>query len=163
MSVARSKAPSLLPPIVMLALSIGFLGWAYTYGARAQQMPVLVGWVLAVLCALDVVASSRTRAGDLVRAFFSGTRVDHEPVKGTDVPIGRSVVAILWPTAFVGLVAVFGFLPVIPVYVFAFVVLQGRKSVRQGVTAAAVATALTYVIFKLALRYEVYPGLVFGG
>lgn len=163
MSAARSKAPSLVPPIAMLAFSIGFLGWAYTYGERAQQMPVLVGWVMAVLCALDVVASSRTRVGNLVRALFSGTRDDHGAVKGTGTSVARSVTSILWPTAFVGLVALFGFLPVIPGYVFLFVVLQGRKPIRQGLTAAAITTALVYVIFKLALRYEVFQGLLFAG
>ncbi|MCG6875098.1 MAG: hypothetical protein LJE97_08395 [Betaproteobacteria bacterium] len=163
MSATRSKALNLLPPMAMLAFSIGFLGWAYTYGERAQQMPVLVGWIMSVLCALDVVASSRTRAGNLVRALFAGTRVDRGAVKGTGKPIARSVVSILWPTAFISLVAVFGFLPVIPVYVFLFVVLQGRKSVRQGLAAATFTTALTFVLFKLALGYEVYQGLLFSG
>jgi len=163
MSAARFKAPSLVPPIAMLAFSIGFLGWAYTYGERAQQMPVLVGWVMATLCVLDVVACSGTRAGNLVRALFSGTRDDHGATKGTGTSVARSVMSILWPTAFVGLVALFGFLPVIPAYVFLFVILQGRKSIRQGLTAAAITTALVYVIFKLALRYEVYQGLVFAG
>lgn len=163
MSKAKSNPRNLTPPIVMLAFSVVFLGWAYTYGQRAQQMPVLVGWVMVVLCALDVIASSGTRVGNLVRAFFAGTRVDHEVVGGLGTPIARSVVSILWPMAFVGLVALFGFLPVIPGYVFLFVVLQGRKSIRQGIAAAAMTTGLTYVIFNVALRYEVYPGLLFAG
>lgn len=153
----------MLPPIVMLVFSITFLGWAYTYGERAQQMPVLVGWIMSVLCALDVVASSHSRAGNLVRALFAGKRADHGAVKGTGRALGRSVVSILWPTAFISLVAVFGFLPVIPVYVFLFVVLQGRKSIRLGIAAAALTTALTFVLFKLALGYEVYQGLLFSG
>lgn len=163
MNTRYSALWNLVPPVAMLAFSAVFLGWSYTYGERAQQMPVLVGWVMVFLCVLDVVASSGTRMGDMVRAFFSGTFVGEEVGAAAGKPLGRTLVAIFWPMAFVALVAVFGFMPVIPVYAFLFVVAQGRKTVRQGIISAAVTTVFTYVVFELLLRYEVYRGLVFSG
>ena len=161
MNTPSSRFWQLLPPVVMLVFSVVFLGWSYSYGERAQQMPVLVGWVMLLLCALDVIASTGTHAGDMVRAFFSGTLIGEKPETAAAKPVGRTLIAILWPTAFVFLVALFGFIPVIPVYAFLFVVVQGRRGLRQGLISAAVTTAFTYVVFELLLRYEVYRGLVF--
>ena len=163
MDTHNLNARNMISAILLLAFSIVFLSWSYSYGERAQQMPVLVGWVMVFLCVLDVVASSGTRMGDMVRAFFSGTFVGEEVGAAAGKPLGRTLVAIFWPMAFVALVAVFGFMPVIPVYAFLFVVAQGRKTVRQGIISAAVTTVFTYVVFELLLRYEVYRGLVFSG
>ena len=157
----KSRFWILVPPVVMLVFSVAFLGWSYTYGERAQQMPVLVGWVMLVLCAFDVVASSGTHVGDIVRAFFSGTLIGEKPDTAAGKPLDRTLIAILWPVGFVGLVGIFGFMPVIPVYAFLFVVVQGRRGVRQGIVSAAVTTVFTYVVFELLLRYEVYRGIVF--
>lgn len=163
MNARNSAVWNFIPPVAMLAFSAVFLGWSYTYGERAQQMPVLVGWVMVILCMLDLVASSGTRVGDMVRAFFSGTFIGEKPGAATGQPLGRTLIAMIWPTAFVMLVGLFGYMPVIPVYAFLFVVAQGRKTVRQGIISAAVTTAFTYVVFELLLRYEVYKGIVFSG
>lgn len=163
MIFGKQQVWSLIPPVLMLAFSTLFLVWSYTYGERAQQMPVLVGWVMVILCALDVVASTGTRVGDMVRAFFSGTLIGEAVSTAAGKPLSRTLIAMLWPMAFVVLVAVFGFMPVIPVYAFLFVVVQGRKSVRQGIISAVVTTVFTYVVFELLLRYEVYGGIVFSG
>ena len=163
MDTHNLKASSMVPAIVMLAFSIAFLNWSYSYGERAQQVPALVGWVMFTLCVLDVVAATGTRVGDMVRAFFSGTVIGEDNSSATGKPVGLTVVAMLWPVAFVLLVGLFGFMPVIPVYVFLFVVVQGKKSLRQGTIAAAAATAFTYVVFALLLRYEVYQGIIFSG
>jgi hypothetical protein len=161
MNARKSAIWNLMPPFAMLAFSAVFLVWSYTYGERGQQVPVLVGWVMVFLCVLDVVASSGTRTGDMVRAFFSGTLIGEEAGAAAGKPLDRTLTAILWPTMFVVLVAAFGFMPVIPVYAFLFVVAQGRKTVRQGIISAAVTTLFTYVVFEVLLRYEVYRGLVF--
>ena len=163
MDTHNFNARNMISAILLLAFSVVFLSWSYSYGERAQQVPVLVGWVMFTLCVLDVVASTGTRIGDMVRAFFSGTVIGKDNSSAAGKPVGRTIAAMLWPTAFVLMVGVFGFMAVIPVYVFLFVVLQGKKSFRQGIIAAAVTTAFTYVVFELLLSYEVYKGIVFSG
>ena len=95
------------------------------------------------------------------RFWLAGIGEDNSSAAGK--PVGRTIATMLWPTAFVLTVGVFGFMPVIPVYVFLFVVVQGKKSFRQGIIAAAVTTAFTYVVFELLLSCEVYKGIVFSG
>ena len=163
MEMHNLKAQKMIPAVIMLTFSIVFLNWSYSYGERAEQVPVLVGWVMFTLCMLDVAASTGTRIGDMVQAFFSGTIIGEDNSSAAGKPVGRTIAAMLWPTAFVLIAGVFGFMAVIPIYVFFFVVVQGKKSLRQGIIAAAVTTAFTYVVFELLLRYEVYKGIVFSG
>jgi hypothetical protein len=146
----------------MLAFAVIFLVWSASYGERERQVPMLIGWSMVILCALDVIAATETRIGHAVKAFFAGTIVG-ESASDAAQPVVKTLVAMAWPIAFVGLVVVFGFVAVIPFYVFLFVVIQGRKSIRLGVIAAACSTAFIYVVFGVLLRYEVYAGLVFGG
>lgn len=159
----RADLLALLPPLAVLAFAIVFLNWALIYDETARQVPVLVAWSLIVLCVLDLIASTRTAPGRMVKAFFTGTIVGEAAADDGVHPPAKVLVAMGWPVAFVALVYVFGFLPVIPVYVFAFVRLQGRKPVRQALGAALCATAFTWVVFEFLLDYEVYEGLLAGG
>jgi len=152
-----------VPPLLMLAFALIFLVWSASYGERERQVPMLIGWSMLILCTLDVIVATETRIGNWVKAFFSGTIVGESAADAVAQPLVKTLVAMAWPIAFVGLVAVFGFVAVIPFYVFLFVVFQGRKSVRLGLIAAACSTAFIYVVFELLLRYEVYRGLLFEG
>ena len=58
-------------------------------------------------------------------------------------------------------VALFGFLPVIPVYVGLFVILQGRMKAWQGLAAAVATTAFTGIVFEWLMQYSVYRGFLF--
>ena len=152
-----------VPPLLMLGVGVIFLAWSASYDERARQVPMLVGWSMVILCALDVVAATETRVGNVVKAFFSGTIVGESAAHGVAQPLVKTLVAMAWPIAFVGLVVLFGFVAVIPFYVFLFVVLHGRKSVRLGLIAAICTTAFIFVVFEQLLSYEVYKGLVFWG
>ena len=90
------KVRRMVPAIVMLAFSIVFLSWSYTYSERAQQVPVLVGWVMLILCVLDVIASTGTRIGEMIRAFFTGVVVGEDTGTAAGKPIGRTIAAMLW-------------------------------------------------------------------
>lgn len=163
MSFRVHSAWRYLPPVLMLAFSIGFLIWSSTYDEQSRQVPMLIAWSMLILCALDLVATTGTKVGSVVKAFFTGTIVGEATGEGTARPLAKTFVAMAWPIAFVGAVVFFGFVLTIPVYVFLFVVLQGRKSVRLAIISAISTAAFTYVVFDRLLQYEVYKGLLFGG
>ncbi|MBT3916616.1 MAG: hypothetical protein HN731_02195 [Rhodospirillaceae bacterium] len=151
----------LAPPLFILVFGIIFLTWSYSYDESAQQVPVLVGWSLVVLCVLDVIASSGTKIGDGVKAFFTGTIVGEGSFDLSSQPLPKVLVAMAWPIAFVTCVYFFGFVLVIPFYVFLFVTLQGKKPVKTGAIAAVIATAFTWIVFELLMNYDVYQGIIF--
>ena len=160
---SKSRFKDYLPPLTLLVSSIFFLSWSYIYDVRARQAPVLVGWSMVILCILDIIATSETTIGQAVKSFFAGKIVGESSAQSDGWRLSKIFAAMAWPVAFVGLVFVFGFVPVIPFYVFFFVVLQGRKGIRQGFWAAVGTTLFAYVVFEKLLRYEVYKGVLFGG
>ncbi len=155
---------NLMPPLIVLAFGVIFLVWSYTYDAKAQHVPVIVGWSLIVLCVLDLIAATGTAPGNAVKTFFTGTIVGEASGEAVAAqPMRKVLVAMAWPVAFVVIVYFVGFLISIPVYVFTFVTLQGQKSVKVAAWSAVAATAFTWIVFSQLMQYEVFPGLLFGG
>lgn len=157
----QSSLSTYVAPILVLLFTVGFLLLAYTYEGRTRQVPVLVGWILLVLCVLDVIAASATPVGDAVKTFFSGAIVGGGVNEMADYPVGKVIPAILWPTAFVVLVVVIGFVAAIPIYVFLFVAVQGRGGIRRAALTSIITTACIYVLFEKLLNYEIYQGMLF--
>lgn len=148
-------------PVLLLLFAVGFLLLAYSYEGRTRQVPVLIGWILLALCALDVVAVSATRAGEAVKAFFAGAIVANDGGELAGYPVGKVILAILWPSAFVALVVVVGFVVAIPIYVFLFVAIQGRGGIGRAALASIITTVCIYVLFEKLLDYEIYQGMLF--
>ena len=159
----QARLSTYLVPALVLALSVGFLLSAYAYEGRTRQVPVLVGWILLGLCVLDVVAASATRAGTAVRAFFAGTVVGERNDDMANYPVGKAIVAMLWPTAFLVTVVLIGLVAAIPIYVFLFVLIQGRSGVGRALLASVITTGCIYLLFEKLLRYEMYQGVLFAG
>lgn len=155
-------AERMAPAIVVFACSIGFLMWAYTYEGRGQMMPAVTGWFLVIMSFLDIVAATPTRIGTAVAEFFAG-KVVGEAKGGAHGPLGRTLLAAAWPGAFVAGVILFGFYIAIPVYVFLFMTIYGRKTLRQAFWGTVATTAFTVVVFEWLLNYEIFRGILFGG
>jgi hypothetical protein len=156
-----SMIVNMMPPLLILAFGIIFLTWSYSYEDLAQQVPVIVGWSLIFLAVLDVIAATGTPIGNAIKSFFTGTIVGEGSSDPNAQPIAKVLVAMAWPVAFVSVVYVVGFIVTIPIYVFLFVVVQGKKSIKQGALAAIIATAFTWIVFELLMNYEVYSGILF--
>ena len=154
----------LAPAFIVFVLSVGYLPWAYTYDPQGRMVPVLVGWLLLGLAVLDIVAHTDTHVGRTLFELVSGRAMDagtEEP--GTTYTFGRQAVAVLWMIAFLASVGLIGFVITVPIYVLAFMRIQGRKPLKQSVIAAAAVAAVVWVSFEVLLRYDLYPGILFGG
>ncbi|HSM20423.1 MAG TPA: tripartite tricarboxylate transporter TctB family protein, partial [Hyphomicrobiales bacterium] len=158
---ASALALRLAPAVVVFFCSVGFLVWAYSYEGRGEMMPALTGWLLVTLSFLDIVAATPTRIGHGVAEFFAG-KVIGEAKSESHGGVMRSLVAMAWPGAFVAGVILFGFFLTIPVYVFLFMLLFGKKTLKESVLGAAATTAFTLVVFEWLLQYEVFRGILFG-
>lgn len=145
--------------VVLLLVAAAFIATAYRYDARSAEFPLIVGWATLVLCAVDLFACTPTRAGEWLTSFL------HRPRAVLDedcLSPPREAAGMLWVAAMVALVWLFGFLIAIPIYVIAFMILQGRRPLISAVVAAGVTTVLVYVVFEWLLRHELYRGLLFG-
>lgn len=150
--------------LIVLALMVGFLFWALDFDPRGRMMPVLVAWIGIVLATLDVIAHTDNKVGRWLALVLSGT---FEEMRRTEDPAVRSarfrreVAACLWMLAAVALVFVVGFLPAIPVYIFAYMLIYGKRSVRQSGITALVTVFFVWLVFEIFLQYEIYRGILF--
>ncbi|MPY68957.1 MAG: hypothetical protein GEU92_02605 [Alphaproteobacteria bacterium] len=144
---------------LVLLGALGFLALGYELPGKGRDVPVLVGWIAVGLCVLDVVAQTPTAAGRWIAALLSGS-ASGEP---EDEPRGLSLElkSFFWVLVACAGVIVFGFLWAVPVYVFAYMTLHGRKPVVQSGLTALGATAFLWIAFELLLEYEIYRGLLF--
>jgi hypothetical protein len=159
---APSLATRLAPALGVFACAVGFLVWTYAYTGRGHMLPALTGWILVILSALDIVAATPTRLGGGIAELFAG-KVIGEAKAEAHGTLSRILMAAAWPGAFVAGVILFGFFLAIPVYVFAFMLLFGKKTLREALIAAATTTVFTLVVFEWLLNYEVFRGILFGG
>jgi hypothetical protein len=149
------------PPLLILALSIIFLVWSYSYDEQGRLVPALVGWVLIFLASLDVIVATGSRPGQIINEFFTGQIIGEAPAGSDGFTFTKSLIAVLWVCAFIIGVYFFGFFLVIPVYIFLFVVFQGRKSLKTGIWASVLNTLFIYVVFEILMQYEIYQGMLF--
>ena len=70
---------------------------------------------------------------------------------------------MIWVVGYVVAIYVFGFLATTPVYIFLYMFLHGRKSVRISALSAIITTAAIWITFEYLFHYPLYPGLIFGG
>lgn len=162
MANLSSRIAAFAPPVIVTLFGLVFILWSYSYGERARQVPLIVGYTLVFLSMLDIIATSQTTFGHRVKSFFTGTLVGGDENDGQSYPLGRVLLAMAWPLGFVTSVYFFGFILVIPVFVFLFVVIQGRSSMRRGLMASVITSSFIYIVFEQLLKYEIFAGIVFG-
>ena len=56
-----------------------------------------------------------------------------------------------------------GFLIATPVYMFLYMLLHGEHSLRNSVLLTAGTTLTIWLTFEVAFKYQLYPGVLFGG
>jgi hypothetical protein len=150
--------------LAVLAIGIGFLAWAKTYPPQAAAVPTLVAWLTIVLALIDAAARTETALGRALRRVVSADQVIEWTAEGEDEAGARRIAAsIFWVLAYLGGVALAGFLLATPAYIFLYMKLHGGRSALAAVLAASGTTVAVWLTFELAFRYQLYPGLLFGG
>ena len=148
-----------IPAAALGVVTIVFLATAYTYPAEARAFPAVIGWVVIMLVALDIVSRSETVVG---RAFKSALNPGSVAPAAT-YSLRDQAGAILWLAALAALLVAAGVLVAIPLYLFASLRFRGRKSLITSLWIAAAATGGIWLLFTEVLRVELYRGYFFGG
>jgi Tripartite tricarboxylate transporter TctB family len=153
-----------LPAAGAAAVAAVYLGAAYQYSPEARAAPLLIGWSVIVLAALDIASRTQTAIGRALSGFLNP--VTNRPRHGHGAatqPAGKQIVAIVWIAGFVAAFALIGAALAIPLYVFAATRWRGGRPFGVCLLSAAVTLAGIWFLFAWLLRLELYPGLLFGG
>jgi hypothetical protein len=154
----------LAPAAVVLAVGIGFLFWSQSFSARARLVPTLASWLTIVLALIDAAAQLDTGWGRRIRRLVTARNVVEWRMEGEpEAETRRAAVAIGWVFGYLALLALVGFLAATPIYMFLYMLIHGRRSLRDASLAAIVTTFAIWLCFEVAFRYPLYPGLLFGG
>lgn len=146
---------SLLPSIVILAFVIAYIVTSYlTLDAISRWVPLLAAAATLALVSIEIVRCVfRVKAGDT-----ASTTHDNSASPPTTA---RAVTAIAYVVAGVATIYLLGFLPALPLYLFASIAVLGRQSSRVAAIVAVVTSLVIYAVFEIALGYELYRGLFF--
>jgi hypothetical protein len=131
------------PALAAAAAASLYLATAYGYSPDARAAPLLIGWSVIVLAALDAASRTQTAVGGILTRWLN-------PV-GTGRREGVAAFALI------------GALYAIPLYVFAATRWRGQRPWLACALSAAVTLAGVWLLFAKLLRLELYPGLLFGG
>jgi TctA family transporter len=167
----RFSADNLFPA-ALLCLLLVMLGMSIQWPFEAKIVPTIVGVGAIVSCGLSLANDvfgkrpdeSNMMLADKAKAVVTqkihmdiGSKTGH--LSG-DIILARGFLFFGWMVAFLCSMAVIGLIPTVPLFIVAYMRLEGGEKWRHAVTMAAVMTALVYVIFDQLLTIPWPPTLL---
>jgi hypothetical protein len=164
MRVLGTAVIDYVPALAAAAAAGAYLTAAYGYSPDARAAPLLIGWVVMALAALDVASRTQTALGKALTRWLNPVAARPRAGHGhAAYPATRQIVAIAWIAGFVVAFALIGALYAIPLYVVAATRWRGGRPWLVCAISAACTLAGIWLLFSRLLRLELYPGLLFGG
>jgi hypothetical protein len=164
MRVFGTPGADYLPAMAAAVAAAIYLAAAYGYSPDARAAPLLIGWTVIALAALDAVTRTQTPIGRLLMRWLNPVAARPRGGAGhASYPVTRQVTAMAWIVGFVAAFALIGALYAIPLYVFAATRWRGERPVAVCLVSAVCTLGGIWLLFSRLLRLELYPGLLFGG
>ncbi len=153
------KVRSVWPPLLLLALSVGYAVWAQKYGDVPRLMPTIVGVATAILAVLDLLSRFDTRVGNFLKvamgADFANREMNHDP------SLRAEAAQIGWMMGCIVAMLTIGILPTIPLFIAGYMRLSGGRPWVSSALSALIVLAFVTLVFELLLDYELYRGVLF--
>jgi hypothetical protein len=149
------------PPLALALVTLAFIALSYGYSPASRWVPLIVGYTTLALVALDLLSRSETRAGRIALRYLNPSCAEATGESAEAVRLRDELTAIGWIAAFTFAVLVVGFLVAMPLYMFLFMLLQGRFGLVKSAVTAVVFPLGIWITFEVVLRYEIYRGLLF--
>lgn len=150
---------SVYPPILLLIVVGLLLYWATGYGETARQLPILVSIGTLILIVLDLFSRLHGKLGTLIRSALGAGFQNQEM---TSKPRWQSeILQFIWVACCVASIAFIGILPTMPMFIFLYMVIQGRQKIIISVIISILVLLLIGLVFELLLGYELHRGILF--
>ncbi|MGE3248005.1 MAG: tripartite tricarboxylate transporter TctB family protein [Beijerinckiaceae bacterium] len=142
---------------LLLGFFIFFVDQTYEYEGRVRLFPLLIGYMGIILSILDILSLTASEAGAMVTRTF-GKAFDPSKLDGRN-PL-REILVLGSICLIVVAIYLFGFLIATPLSVALWMMIGGRKHLGVSLATAAGALAFVWLLFELALQYELYRGVI---
>lgn len=162
--------------LTILAVLLFLGGMSLTYSEKVGLFPLLVIIPTSILTIMKIIAltnpaiARRLDPGGIlesqsIKKIKEGMKeIDPElekPVVEKPRSMMREVLVILWASGFTFGIYLFGFLVTIPVFTFLFIKIYGKRSTGLSLAVSAILVGSVYLLFSIALKIELYRGLLF--
>jgi hypothetical protein len=161
MKILGTPLVEYLPALALLVLTAIYLATGYGYTPESRAFPITVGWAALLLGIVDIVSRTQTPIGHAIVRRLNPAAAPEKADAHPHYPVGKQIQAVLWALGFVALIATIGILYAVPAYVFASLLLRGRRSLLTCLVTAAGVTLFVYLLFVQLLMIELYPGMLF--
>ncbi len=155
--VAREKLSALYFAYGVMAFLIFFLHETYEFQGKMRIFPLIVGWVGVGLSILDILSLTNLGVARIINTLF-GSAASEPPDEGRKP--AREIACFVAIAAGVVLIWLVGFLIASPLFVAAWMIFWGGKTLRQGIYGGVFTFAFIWLLFEGLLRYELYRGEV---
>jgi len=133
--------------MVVMAVSLAIVLGALTFPYKSIKiLPMIIGSIVFVLAAIALVRELRSK------------KETRGPEEATSLHSYWSTGA--WMVALALAIYLIGFLIAIPLFIIAYLKIQGRGWLK-GIIIAGITTPLLYAVFELSLQVRLYRGLLF--
>jgi hypothetical protein len=158
-----TSAVEYLPPAALCLLSVGFLVTAYGFNAASGAMPVLIGWTMVILTALDLITRVRAPVGDMLARALNPSSLNgtHEPA--APFLAMRRLVAVASILVYLASMVLVGVLPTVPVFMIVALRFGAGRGWLFSLVGAAGMVLLVWAVFARLLGLAIFPGLLFDG
>jgi TctA family transporter len=152
-------SPDQLFPATLLCLFVVMLSMSVHWPFEAKIIPTIVGIGAIIACSLSLANDifSKKDRGEAIEGDPVGSQKIHMDIASKTAHLPGHIVLIRgllffgWMVAFLASMAVIGLIPTVPIFVIAYMRLEGTEKWRHAVTMAAVMMMLIYVVFDQLL------------
>jgi len=163
MKLFGTKPVEFLPPALLFLLSAGFLITAYSFNPSSAAMPILIGWAMLILTALDLATRLRTPLGDAIARALNPSSLVETPETPIPRRTLRQSIAVAALVLFVTAMVLIGVLPSVPVFTLIALRFGAGKTWLFSLIGAVSMVVLVWVVFARLLGLDIFPGLLFDG
>jgi TctA family transporter len=159
-------------PATLLCLFLAMLWMSIDWPFEAKIVPTIVGFGAVISCGLSLandifsVRHGEEEAGLAEKAKAVVTQKIHMDIASKTAHLPGRIILVRgflffgWMVAFLCSMAVIGLIPTVPIFVIAYMRLEGPEKWRHAVIMAAVMTTLIYVVFDQLLNIPWPPTLL---
>lgn len=150
-----------LPAIAMAVLAVLFIVGAHGFKPAAASVPIIVGWTVLLLAAIEFASHMRGPVADFVNRLFKPTQ-GLGPALAEANP-GRQAMAVGGLVVLVAAFIVIGMLPACAIFIFVAMRFGACVSWAVALVAGGAMAAGVWLIFAMLLRLSLPAGLLFDG
>jgi hypothetical protein len=126
-------------------------------------MPILIGWAMLILTALDLATRLRTPLGDAIARALNPSSLVETPETPIPRRTLRQIIGVAALVLFVTAMVLIGVLPSVPVFTLIALRFGAGKTWLFSLIGAVSMVLLVWVVFARLLGLDIFPGLLFDG